>query len=130
MRILSFLAFIGGVAAVVGFQNCGVPGINVQPGGDGSSIAVDQKTLTTLNIQDLSCGTDSDCEGLTYGSKACGGPTHAIVVSKLNPRYSEILKLAEEITAQEHAFNQATGAISTCDMLMAPVPKCVSNTCQ
>lgn len=117
-------------SAIFAFQNCGLPQVSSSVEIDAKSFVADNQKLTTMVNQDLTCTVDSDCEGLTYGSKACGGPSKAIVISKFNPSYAEIIALANSITQQEQAYNQATGAISTCSMLLAPVPHCVSNRCQ
>lgn len=127
---LGFLLVATIAAAILAFQNCGAPNISTQVDKDAKSFTVDANKLVSLVQIDLSCSVDSDCEGLTYGSRACGGPSQAIVVSKLNPKYPDIIALANQITQQEHAYNQATGAISICSYLMAPVPHCVSNSCQ
>lgn len=128
-KVFPILLFTLG-AGLLAFQNCGVPHVSTNVEIDAKSFVVDGNKLTSLVNQDLSCSVDSDCEGLTYGSKACGGPSKAIVVSKHNPSYADILDLAHSITQQEQAFNQATGAVSTCSLLLAPTPHCLTNSCR
>lgn len=132
--ILTSLAL--GAAMVFVFQNCGAPGASSSPDG-GSTVkakADDVAQLTAsvkaLSAQDLSCGSDDDCQPLGLGAKACGGPTEYIVVSRHNASLNQILKMSDQLNTESALLNQQSGLVSDCRLLEPPIYHCVSSTCQ
>lgn len=129
---LSILA----LAMVLCFQNCGSNGMTpaISEPNSKSSLTKEVQDLRvlidSLNDEDLSCSLDSDCKALPVGLRACGGPTEFIVGSILNARHSEVLAISELHRQKTKELLQATNAVSTCIMLLAPAVHCVQNTCQ
>jgi hypothetical protein len=76
------------------------------------------------------CTSDSQCQVLPIGAKACGGPASFLAFStaKTDPR--EVQVLAERHHAEQQANNQRSGMISNCRVEPTPAAACRANTCQ
>ncbi len=84
----------------------------------------------TLSKVDLSCSRTSDCQVITTGARACGGPSGFIYASKKNGNLAEIKYLAEKSTEKEQAFNQQYGIFSICTMVSIKPAVCENKICQ
>jgi hypothetical protein len=76
------------------------------------------------------CTSDSQCQVLPIGAKACGGPASYLAFStaKTDPR--ALQALAERHHAEQQANNQRSGMISNCQVVPVPGAACRANTCQ
>lgn len=117
-------ALILGVAS--GFQNCAEAPHAFQ----GKS---EQMKATEERIQEILetdyCQSDEQCKVLPFGAKACGGPREFLVHSSA-ANWDELEVLVLQYNDFEQKSNIATGAISTCEMAVAPEQiRCVNNKC-
>ena len=91
-------------------------------------------TGTLARIQALvgkaECTSDSQCQVLPIGARACGGPASHLAYSTANADAAELRALAERYHAEQQAGNQRSGMVSTCRMEPTPVASCRANTCQ
>lgn len=121
---------------VLGFQNCGTYHDSQEAAANISAKALSEEVsslyenIQSLNRSDQSCVVDADCDSLAIGSKACGGPTGYLSVSKLHPNLAEIVSLAVELEQKEDQLNRVSGNISTCDYEMPPQVRCVESVCR
>jgi len=76
------------------------------------------------------CTSDSQCQVLPIGARACGGPAGHLAYSTAHADATELQALAERYRADQQAGNQRSGMVSTCRMLPTPVVSCRANTCQ
>ncbi len=78
---------------------------------------------------DLTCKSVSDCEVVSLGHRACGGPASYEVLSKLNANYEETLFIAASSEEKGRIYNQENGIISICSLVAQPAVTCVKNLC-
>jgi hypothetical protein len=76
------------------------------------------------------CTSDSQCQVLPIGAKACGGPASYLAFSNANTSAAEVQALAERYHAEQQASNQRSGMISNCRVVPTPAAACRANTCQ
>jgi hypothetical protein len=76
------------------------------------------------------CTSDSQCQVLPIGAKACGGPASYLAFSNSSTSAAEVQALAERYHAEQQASNQRSGMISNCRVVPTPVAACRANTCQ
>jgi hypothetical protein len=76
------------------------------------------------------CSSDSQCQVLPIGAKACGGPASYLAFSAANADAAELQVLAERYHGEQQASNQRSGMISNCRVVPTPVAACRANTCQ
>lgn len=135
------VAAVLAITLVFVFQNCGQAGglrsAGTATSGDGGDNKVTADEISSLYAEieeivqrDLRCSTDADCEAVGLGAKACGGPTKFIIVSTLNAELEHIDALVSELEQKQAAYNQASGAMSTCEAEVARQPTCQQNICQ
>lgn len=76
------------------------------------------------------CTSDSQCQVLPIGAKACGGPASHLAFSTATSDATELQALAERYHGEQQASNQRSGMISNCRVVPTPVAACRANTCQ
>lgn len=76
------------------------------------------------------CTSDSQCQVLPIGAKACGGPASHLAYSTAHTNTAELQALAERYREEQQAGNQRSGMVSNCRMLPTPVASCRANTCR
>jgi hypothetical protein len=76
------------------------------------------------------CSSDSQCQVLPIGAKACGGPAGYLAFSNAKTDAAEVQALAERYHAEQQASNQRSGMISNCRVMPVPAAACRANTCQ
>lgn len=121
------LSVFGILASVFTFQNCG----NQMGSMDHSSLTLNQlnHSLDTLTAN-KACHNDSDCDVLSVGRRACGGPSRFVVISLAHTDKNTIDSLISEITRREEQSAIESGALSTCEVLVPPDVQCLENRCQ
>jgi hypothetical protein len=80
-------------------------------------------------IGDARADDVSACRAITYGEKACGGPSRARVYSEADGDPVRVRRLAEEYTRVERDANVRFGRGSDCAYLMPPTPVLVGGRC-
>jgi len=76
------------------------------------------------------CSSDSQCQVLPVGARACGGPASYLAWSSAKTDAAQLQTLAERHKAEQQANNLATGRISTCIAIAPPAVACRAGTCQ
>lgn len=76
------------------------------------------------------CTSDSQCQVLPIGAKACGGPAGFLAWSNAKTSAGELQALAERYKTEQQAGNDSSGRISNCRVLTPPPAACRANTCQ
>lgn len=76
------------------------------------------------------CSSDSQCQVLPIGAKACGGPASHLAYSTAKTDAAALQALAERYKAEQQAGNQRSGMVSNCMVVPTPVAACRANTCQ
>ena len=104
---------------------------SVQPVPPGTAPA-SSSTLGQIQamIGKAECTSDSQCQVLPIGAKACGGPSGFLAWSNAKTNAGELQALAERYKAEQQASNDSSGRISNCRMLTPPAAACRANTCQ
>jgi len=89
----------------------------------------DLKAEITALIDNSICSTETTCNYIAFGSKACGGPTSYLVypssinTTTLNSKVAEFNKLQSD-------FNKKYGIISDCAIVNPPTSlTCENNKC-
>ena len=129
MRQLAILLFLACTA-------CATRADGPSPGQPAASASVQAPASpgTLDRIQALvgkaACTSDSQCQVLPIGAKACGGPASHLAYSTAHTDAAELQALAERYHAEQQAGNQRSGMVSTCRMLPTPLASCRANTCQ
>ncbi|MDH5544027.1 MAG: hypothetical protein OEZ43_00450 [Gammaproteobacteria bacterium] len=81
-------------------------------------------------IGDAICQTDEQCKSVAMGNKACGGPAFYLTYSQLNTDEKKLTSLAQHHQELARQYNQITGMMSDCMVVMPPPLKCVEQRCQ
>ena len=89
----------------------------------------DAENKLTMLISDKSCDASFQCRVISYGERACGGPSRFDIYSIKNAKQEEVEFLANEITLFEQRYNQSNNAFSTCEHNTAPQTLCISKQC-
>ncbi|MFC5480673.1 hypothetical protein [Massilia suwonensis] len=76
------------------------------------------------------CSSDSQCQVLPIGAKACGGPASHLAYSTAKTDAGALQALAERYKTEQQAGNQRSGRMSNCMVLPTPTASCRANTCQ
>lgn len=76
------------------------------------------------------CSSDSQCQVLPVGAKACGGPASYLAWSTANTDAGAVQALAERYRSEQQASNESSGRVSNCRVLPVPAAACRANTCQ
>lgn len=76
------------------------------------------------------CTSDSQCQVLPVGAKACGGPVSYLAWSNAKTDAAELQALAERHKAEQQGSNEGSGRISNCRAVPQPAAACRANTCQ
>jgi hypothetical protein len=69
---------------------------------------------------DSGCETLSQCKTVPVGERACGGPREYVVYCATSTDEPALLAVAESLKQAEIRHNEATGAVSTCEMRLPP----------
>ena len=80
-------------------------------------------------ISDKNCDASFQCRVISYGERACGGPSRFDVYSIKISKQEEVEQYANEITSFERAFNQLNPSLSTCEHNLKPQTLCINNSC-
>lgn len=98
----------------------------------GATSAEDQLIINSLDtsidhlaIADRSCEETVDCQALSIGHKACGGPARYVVTGKRNPHTRSIGVLSEKIIEIESKYP----LINDCTLVGPPHLGCKGNVC-
>ncbi|HYD79021.1 MAG TPA: hypothetical protein VEC06_04370 [Paucimonas sp.] len=81
-------------------------------------------------IGNPTAGEAAQCGILPVGARACGGPESYIAYSRTVSNETRLLALAETHSRLSSERNQATGAISTCILMMPPSAQLVDGVCK
>ena len=82
-----------------------------------------------LIIDSGACNTNSGCDYIAFGSKACGGPKTYLVFSK-SINVDLLQQKVATYNALENAFNQKWGISSDCMYLLPPTSvECIDGKC-
>ncbi len=73
-----------------------------------------------LLTQPPSATRAASCRAVAYGSKACGGPSRAVIFSTEKTDSTRLRTLTDRYTTLEDEHNRRTGAVSDCMFLMTP----------
>lgn len=76
------------------------------------------------------CSSDSQCQILPVGARACGGPASYLAWSSAKTDAGQLQALAERHKAEQQADNMAAGRISTCIAIAPPAVACRAGACQ
>jgi predicted transcriptional regulator len=80
-------------------------------------------------VASATCSSNSTCEYVAVGSKACGGPKSYLVY----PSSMETSLLLEQVTIynlKEQQYNQKWGIVSDCMFVSPPIRvDCINNKC-
>jgi len=133
MRQLAILLFLACTACATRADGPS-PGQPAAPASAPASVQAPASPGTLDRIQALvgkaACTSDSQCQVLPIGAKACGGPASHLAYSTANTDAAELQALAKRYHAEQQAGNQRSGIVSTCRMVPTPVASCRANTCQ
>jgi hypothetical protein len=103
----------------------------VQSPAPGAGLAA-SGTLARIHalVGNAACRSDSQCQVLPIGAKACGGPASYLAFSSANTSAADVQALAQRYHAEQQASNQRAGMISNCRVMPTPAAACRANTCQ
>ena len=76
------------------------------------------------------CSSDSQCQVLPVGARACGGPASYLAWSSAKTDSGQLQALAERYKAEQQASNERSGRISTCIAIAPPAVACRAGACQ
>ena len=105
-------------------------GAAAQPAAPGATPASGTLAQMQALIGKAECTSDSQCQVLPIGARACGGPAGFLAWSNTKTDAGELQGLAERYKAEQQASNQASGRMSTCIALTAPAVACRAGGCQ
>lgn len=128
--MIRFSRFIFFILTTIAISNCDII--------DGNNSKTQQEELRELTahhdyiislVANASCTSNSQCEYVAFGSKACGGPkSYLVYPSSIDTRH-----LIDQVTIynlKEQQFNQKWGIISDCMFVSPPIRvDCVNNKC-
>lgn len=78
----------------------------------------------------LSCEEDSQCQSQGIGRKACGGHLSYVIYSTQFGNPGAIQDIIRLNALDQELQDSLVGWGSTCDIILAPSPKCLKNVCQ
>ena len=76
------------------------------------------------------CSSDSQCQVVPIGAKACGGAATYLAWSSAHTDGTELQALADRYREQQRENNRSTGRISDCRVVAPPAVACRAGTCQ
>lgn len=76
------------------------------------------------------CSAGGDCRAAPLGARPCGGPRDYLVYCARTTDSSALYRKLEELRQAETAYNQRTGAMSTCEFREPPRVGAVGNSCR
>lgn len=76
------------------------------------------------------CTSDSQCQVVPIGAKACGGAASYLAWSSAHTDGTELQALADRYREQQRESNRSTGRISDCRVVAPPAVSCRAGTCQ
>jgi len=88
------------------------------------------KSLKLLATKDLSCADASDCKVISYGSRACGGPSGSVITSRNNANLEHVENLATDSAKKESVYNRNYGVVSIFEFERPATPTCVKKLCK
>lgn len=127
---IAILGILGFALAPL-FQNCSQPSVtnNTSPIEEASATHLPQLKLEMEQLANRGCSSNSDCESVPVGFKACGGPTSHFIYSSTSTDVERLEKVAHQITELERQDAIASGAMSDCSMRIAPTLACHQQVC-
>lgn len=87
------------------------------------------KTTKALSSSYVFCHSASACSAVALGSKACGGPSDYVVISKNNRNLKELRYLARRTVSREDSYNIRYEVESDCEEVILPETACLNNRC-
>lgn len=128
-------AILGWVMLAIGGLSCArsTPGTDDSAGGDTDTVQVarnrpaglaaevsrlEARLRETANPE--GCDAAQQCKAAPIGERACGGPREYVVYCPLTTDEAALLALVDSLKRSEMAYNEATGAVSTCEYRMPP----------
>ena len=78
---------------------------------------------------DTSCDTQSQCQTIGFGSKACGGPERYMAWSSKNSDGAQLKALIAQHAAARRADDEREHMMSTCSMVSDPGATCRAGQC-
>ncbi len=91
-------------------------------------LVYDEIGAVTLNAQ---CSSDTDCEVLPLGQRACGGPAsyHAYSKKLSSEDITKLEQLAQRSEELARKMNEKNQVMSACEVLRVPSASCVKDVC-
>lgn len=89
-----------------------------------------KKAVELIASGDRSCSTETDCDLMAIGHRACGGVGYYTFTSRLNSNYNEVSFLADQTFEKERSYNEKYDIISICSAAMKPEMKCENFVCK
>ena len=66
------------------------------------------------------CDSAGQCKAAPVGERACGGPRDYVVYCTTSTDEARLLAVVDSLKDAEMRLNEATGAVSTCEMRLPP----------
>jgi hypothetical protein len=66
------------------------------------------------------CDSAGQCKAAPVGERACGGPRDYVVYCATSTDETALLAVVDSLKDAEMRLNEATGAVSTCEMRLPP----------
>lgn len=123
------LGFILGLIALVSCSEIDEFGLGKKTTFDEAmSMLAEIQTDIESIVSDKSCDGEGGCKVLTYGKKACGGPSAYIIYgNKIDEAL--LIKKCNEFTSLQSEVNRRFGLVSDCSILNVPEITCVGGQC-
>jgi hypothetical protein len=105
------------------------------PGVSANDTAAARATLTRLETEARAlaktegCSAADQCRMAPVGDRPCGGPRTYIAYCAATTDSVALFRKLDEVKAAEQHLNQLTGAASTCEFRMPPVPSLSGGRC-
>ena len=75
------------------------------------------------------CDSAGQCKAAPVGERACGGPRDYVVYCATSTDEPALLAVVDSLKEAEMRLNEATGAVSTCEMRLPPEMEVVAGKC-
>lgn len=76
------------------------------------------------------CDAAAQCRTAPVGDRACGGPRDYVVYCPASTDEPALLAVVDSLRDAERRLNEATGAVSTCEMRLPPEVEVSAGACR